>query len=94
MSENKERLMVRILGRVQGIFFRAFAQEKAQTLGLVGWIKNEPSGSVLVIAEGKKEDLENFLKLLKKGPDSAEVSEVTTKWEKPTGEFDRFEIRY
>ena len=53
---------IRIYGQVQGVFFRSYAKEVADRLGLVGWVKNNPDGSVETVAEGSKEKLEEFVK--------------------------------
>lgn len=94
MPENKERLTVKISGKVQGVFFRANIQKIADSLGIIGWTRNESDDSVKVVAEGENEKLEDFLAFLKKGPDSATVTNIETIWEKATGEFDEFDIRY
>lgn len=83
-----------IFGEVQGVFFRAHVREKAKEHSLVGWAKNKPDNTVEVVAEGEKDNLELFLKACWKGPPAAEVADIKAEWQKPTGEFDRFEIVY
>jgi len=94
INNNLKRLIVKIFGQVQGVFFRSYTQKTAEDLGLTGWVQNESDGSVLVIAEGEKLKLKDFLEFLKKGPNSARVSKIEIKWEKATGEFKNFEIKY
>ena len=89
-----KRLKAKILGKVQGVFFRDTAQKTAQDLELTGWVCNEPDGSVQIVAEGDEKKLERFLEFLKEGSDSAVVSDVDIKWEKPKGEFEEFEVKY
>jgi len=89
-----KRLECLIFGRVQLVMFRDFAQRKARSLGLVGTVKNLPGGSVLAIAEGEEEKLNQWLEHLKKGPIIAEVERVETKWPEATGEFKDFKIIY
>jgi len=89
-----KRLKAKIFGQVQGVFFRSYIEQAAQSLGLVGWVKNESDGSVKVVAEGDKEDLKKIIKFLKRGPNSAKITKTEIKWEKSKGEFKDFGIRY
>ncbi len=65
-----------IFGRVQGVFYRAEAQEKAQELGLKGWVKNLPDGSVEALAQGPEDSLREFIEWCKKGPAQANVTNI------------------
>lgn len=67
---------MRITGRVQRVFFRAFTKEKAEELGLVGTVENKPDGSVEVVAQGKVENLEKLTQYLKEGPSAADVNNI------------------
>ena len=67
---------IRVHGRVQGVFYRANTMRVATELGLNGWVKNEPDGSVLISAEGQAQSLEELIAWCKRGPDYAEVSRV------------------
>ena len=69
-------LHVQIKGRVQGVGFRWFVRVSGRRLQLSGWVKNRPDGSVEVAAAGSEDRLTELRKLLKRGPDGAEVSEV------------------
>ena len=89
-----ERLHITVFGDVQGVGFRFTAIEVARDLGLVGWVKNNPDGSVETVAEGPKEKLENFITWAKTGPPVAGVDDVKVEWEKATEEFTNFEARY
>lgn len=66
---------------------------KAEELGLSGWVKNEPDGSVTIVAEGEEEKLKELIKEIEKGPSFAQVKEIKIKWEKPKGEKG-FEVRF
>ena len=80
-----------ISGRVQGVFFRAHTEAKAQSLNLTGWVKNLPDGRVEIMASGDEEALEAFSAWLHIGSPLSKVKEVaseTIAW-KP---FDRFRI--
>lgn len=88
-----QRLHAIVRGRVQGVFFRAWTQELAWELGLKGWVKNLPDGSVEIMAQGNKGVLEKFLTRCRKGPPAARVSEVDSQWDDPSEELYDFEIR-
>ena len=62
-----------IKGKVQGVFFRASARDKAQALGLTGWVKNTDEGFVESVATGSDLELEEFINWCKKGPAQAIV---------------------
>lgn len=74
----KKHLNIKIYGRVQGVFFRISAKEKAESLGIVGFARNEPDGSVYIETEGQEDDLEEFIKWCQKGPEAAHVEKVET----------------
>jgi acylphosphatase len=63
-------------GRVQGVYYRAFASRIAKSLSLKGYVKNVAGGNVEVEAEGEKYLLEELLRSLKEGPDGAEVEKI------------------
>ena len=86
------RARILIGGRVQGIFFRQFTKVNADKLGLMGWVRNNEDGQVEVVVEGKKDKIDELIKLLKKGPLLSSVSQIDISWEKPTGEFLNFKI--
>jgi acylphosphatase len=92
--ENQSRLEATIQGRVQGVSFRYYTRRRAGDLGLVGFVRNEPDGSVSVVAEGPRPRLEELLSFLRVGPSAAFVTEVKTRWPAPIGRFNRFEVRY
>ena len=91
----KARAVVRFIGRVQGVFFRANTREKALELGLTGWVKNELDGSVVAVFEGEKEKIDEIIEWCKSGGiPLARVDKVEIKWEPYTGSFRTFEIKY
>jgi acylphosphatase len=80
-------------GRVQGVSFRAFVYEKANQLGLKGFVRNLPSlKDVEIKAEGNKEDLEKLLVYLKLGPPLSEVENLVVTWAKSENNFKNFVI--
>lgn len=87
------RLHAVVSGRVQGVGFRAFVQAKAIGLGLTGWVRNNFSGDVEVLAEGPQVSLNQLLELLNQGPRAAYISQVQQSWDAATGEFRYFSIQ-
>lgn len=86
------RLEVTLHGRVQGVAFRHHTQRRARSLGLVGWVRNNPDGSVRAVAEGTRDALEAFLAWTARGPDHARVDRQETHWSEASGGFDDFNI--
>jgi len=72
-------------GDVQGVGFRYHVQRRAEEMGLAGWVRNRPDGSVEVVAEGGRATLGRLLELLSKGPGLADVDRVDAEWGKETG---------
>jgi acylphosphatase len=87
------RLEAVVRGRVQGVGFRVYALGVGRGLGLVGWVANESSGSVRVVAEGATADLDRLVAALRDGPPSAHVERVDERRSPATGEFKAFSIR-
>ena len=67
---------VTITGRVQGVFFRAWTAEQARALGVNGWVRNAPDGSVEAHLQGDRWAVQRLIELLHRGPPSAVVNEV------------------
>ncbi|NVB41083.1 acylphosphatase [Pseudenhygromyxa sp. WMMC2535] len=86
------RVHLRIRGRVQGVYYRASTREQAAALGLRGWVRNRPDGSVELVAEGEPGALEALLAWCAQGPPAAQVSAVETQHLDATGEFADFQI--
>jgi acylphosphatase len=67
---------VRIFGRVQGVFFRNWAMERARALGVRGWVRNRRDGSVELVAYGEDEAVEALTAACRAGPPAAEVERI------------------
>ena len=80
-----------IKGKVQGVFYRASAKEKAERLNITGWIRNTEEGNVEMVASGTIETLQQFVAWCKQGPRSASVTTIETK-ELEHKDFVRFTI--
>ena len=88
------RVHVIVGGRVQGVFFRAFTREEAVRLGLSGWVRNRPNGSVEAIVEGEKTAVERMLQWFHQGSPNSIVETVDATEESPVGDPSTFEIHY
>ena len=66
-------VVVKLTGKIQGVFFRDFAKQNANKLGLVGHAKNLNNGSLEIIAQGDESKLKRFLDLMRSGPMTAKV---------------------
>lgn len=89
MGERKKLTAV-VRGRVQGVWFRGFTRDHATRLGLDGVAVNEPDGSVRVVAEGERGDLDELVRILREGPPMARVDAVDTRWDEPEGGYTGF----
>ena len=82
---------VRVSGRVQGVAFRWEAQHEAQRIGVTGWVRNEPDGSVLAHVEGEPDAVNDMVVWLRQGPPASRVTNVAVREAAETG-ADAFEI--
>jgi len=83
---------VNISGKVQGVFFRASAKEKADALGIRGWVKNTSNGQVQIVANGTRESINEFIAWCRKGPRGAIVSNIIITEEEDEIKFEQFLI--
>lgn len=89
-----EEIYCRIDGRVQMVMFRDFAQRKARSLEIVGWVKNLPDGTVEVVAQATPDTLKQYVAHLHEGSILSRVDSVAVDWRAPSGHFDDFVIVY
>jgi acylphosphatase len=80
------RARVRVRGRVQGVFFRVETRDRARSLGLAGWVRNRPDGTVEAVFEGESERVQSMVGWCGRGPSGASVDGVDVEWEEPAGE--------
>lgn len=90
----QSRLHAIVQGRVQGVSFRYYTQRRARELGLTGYVRNLWDGTVEVVAEGRRSELDQLLAFLQVGPRAAFVTQVDVRWLTPTKDLNRFEVRY
>ena len=80
------RARVRVRGRVQGVFFRVEARDRARSLGLSGWVRNSPDGTVEAVFEGDRDRVESMVGWCRRGPSGARVEDVDVEWAEAAGE--------
>jgi acylphosphatase len=83
---------VRVTGRVQGVFYRAWAQGEARELDISGWIRNCPNGSVEAHLSGEEGNVTRMIERLQRGPSNARVDDIEIEEVAPDG-TGRFELR-
>jgi acylphosphatase len=88
------RAHVIVHGFVQGVWFRQSTKDEALRIGVGGWVKNLPDGTVEAVFEGDKKKVEEIVGWCHRGPSGAQVSKVDISWEKPRSDAFRFDIRY
>jgi acylphosphatase len=93
MMGGVKAVQAHVTGRVQGVSFRWYAQEQAGRLGVRGWVRNEPDGSVLLHAEGDDEAVDALVEWCRQGPALARVGHVSVREAPPTG-ASSFEVTY
>ena len=76
MSEGDRTLAVRVEGKVQGVFFRAYTQANARRLGVTGWVANKADGSVEAVLHGNGSHLAELVGLLRQGPPDAKIDKL------------------
>ncbi len=83
-----------IEGRVQGVFFRDSARGQARSMGVTGWVRNRPDGTVEAVVEGPEDRVGQFTSWCRRGPSSARVDRVQEIEENWTGEFESFDVTF
>lgn len=91
------KVRLKIVGRVQGVFYRQSTKERAVSLGLTGWVKNDADGGVSVEVQGARERVDELIRWCKSGPPSAHVRQVQIESDESISEemlAARFEIKH
>lgn len=89
-----KRIRAIVKGAVQGVGYRAYIFSRAQHLGVTGYVRNLPDGSVEICAEGVQDALDQVVDLAWSGPMLSRVQDVLTITSDATGEFGAFEVKY
>ena len=90
----KGRARVIFRGRVQGVYFRAHCAEKAESLGLDGYVRNLPDGSVEAVFEGDRSVIEACIEWNRGSQPYAQVTGVEISWMSPRGDLNGFHVRH
>jgi acylphosphatase len=90
---SKVCVQLKIQGLVQGVFYRQSTQETAVRLGLTGWARNCPDGSVEAVFEGEREAVDEVIAWCRQGPPAARVTDVDVDWQDFQDVFSGFGIR-
>jgi len=90
----KLNVHVIVSGRVQGVWFRVNTKQKAEQLGVTGWVKNTHDGRVEAIFEGEESSIKEMIEWCHRGPPQAKIDNVEIDDQMPTNGFDGFSIRY
>jgi acylphosphatase len=77
MAGLQRTVTVRIEGRVQGVYYRAWTGQTARSLGLDGWVRNRGDGSVEAVFSGPADKVDEMLQACADGPPDAKVTKVT-----------------
>ena len=86
-----KRIIIKVYGSVQGVFFRYTTRKVARKLGLTGYVKNLVNGSVYIEAEGSESDLKKLLEFAKKGPKYAKVENIELEYKEAQNRYKGFE---
>jgi acylphosphatase len=90
----KKRAYVIVSGIVQGVGYRYFAQRRGASLGLSGYVRNLPDGTVEALIEGDEESLYQMLAQLRRGPSGGRVDGVSVEWLEYEGDMHSFSVRF
>lgn len=91
MVKEKRAVKLTISGKVQGVGFRFFVKENAQSLGIKGYVKNLPDGEVEAFFQGSKENVNKMIEMCKKGPLTAEVEDIKVEEKEPQN-YENFKV--
>jgi acylphosphatase len=92
MLDMKKEVYCVVHGEVQGVYYRQFAKEKADNLGVVGYSKNLDDGTVEVVAQGEEVAVKTFLESASAGPENAQVESINVMWGKIEEPYTQFDI--
>ncbi len=90
----KSRVHVLISGRVQGVWFRSSIKNKAEQLGIKGWVKNTFDGDVEAVFEGEENKINEILDWCHQGPPLSKVENIDITKQSVLDDYDQFSIKY
>lgn len=89
-----QKAVLHVHGKVQGVYYRASAQQKARQLGVNGYVKNLENGIVYIEVEGTDDAINQFIEWCQLGPSSARVEDVDVSFDTSTTGYSTFQIHY
>lgn len=94
MAKEQRTVRVHIIGRVQGVGFRAWTRSQSRAFGLAGWVRNEPDGSVSALFQGETEMVESMLARLRGGPPGSAVTRIEAEDDLQAAPLRAFDVLY
>ena len=88
------RVHIVVKGRVQGVGFRAHVEYNALQIGVLGWVRNIGWDTVETAAEGTREQIDQFIEMVKTGPRASRVDEARVEYEPTTGHLSGFSVKH
>ncbi len=89
----EKQVHIRVTGKVQGVYFRKYTQDKAQELALTGWVQNKQDGSVAIYAAGPENKVDDLIAFCHLGSPAADVESVEVIPASEKTESEGFNIR-
>ncbi len=93
-TDELKRVHMWVKGRVQGVGFRAHVEYHSLQIGVFGWVRNLGHDTVETVAEGTREQLDQFIEMVKKGPRASRVDEARVEYEPLTGQLNGFTVKH
>ncbi len=93
MAAETVRRRVVVRGRVQGVFFRDSARERADAHGVAGWVRNRSDGAVEAVLEGPADAVDRVVRFFQTGPPRAQVDSVEVQAEDARQDLSGFDVR-
>jgi len=88
------RVHIWVKGRVQAVGFRAHVEYHALQIGVLGWVRNIGWDTVEAVAEGTREQIDQFIEMVKTGPPASHVNEARVEYEPTTGHLSGFSVKH
>ena len=88
------RVHIWVKGRVQAVGFRAHVEYHSLQIGVQGWVRNQGRNTVETVAEGTREQIDQFIEMVKAGPRSSRVDEAIIEYEPTTGHLNGFNVKH
>jgi len=88
------RVHIWVKGRVQGVGFRAHVEYHALQIDVLGWVRNIGWDTVETVAEGTREQIDQFIEMVKTGPRASRVDEARVEYEPTTGHLSGFTVKH